>query len=469
MGSRAPTIALCVATIMFAACAEIGDFRERPTPPPSGAADPGGGAISLPRGNSDYPTDDVAAWGSNSDAAAPPDAAGQFSPDPVARGRYLAVAGDCKACHTNPGGASFAGARPIRTPFGIIYSANITPDPKTGIGGWSEADFYRAMHKGVAHGGKNLYPVFPYTYFTRMSRDEVDAIWAYLRTLQPVYQVKPSNQLPFPLNIRPLMAIWNALFFKSGEFRPNPAMSPEWNRGAYLVWGPGHCGGCHTPKNFLGADRNRRALQGNRLDNWVALNLTGDPRTGLASWSKGDIVEYLQSGRNARAAASGSMQEVVYYSTSRMSASDLEAIATYLKALPASARMRPVKLPSGQAMRAGAAIFADACAACHGANGEGQLRHYPALTGDVPVQAGDPSTIIRIILEGSRAVPTPAKPTAPGMPAFASKLSDDEIASVATFVRNSWGNRATPVSRNKVAKLRARYGHASETRAVGSP
>jgi mono/diheme cytochrome c family protein len=461
MQSRAPAIAFCIALASFVAACTTESYRREAPAVPQGAANPGGGAIGLPRANADYPSDDVAAWGPPADAAAPPDAAGQFSAEPVARGRYLVDTGDCKACHTNPGGTPFAGARPIRTPFGIIYSANITPDPKTGIGRWTEADFYRAMHKGVAHGGKNLYPVFPYTYFTRMSRADVDAIWAYLLTLPPAYQVKPANKLPFPLNIRFILKLWNALYFRPGEFRPNPAMSAEWNRGAYLVWGPGHCGGCHTPKNFLGADRNGHALQGGIIDNWVALDLTGDERRGLGSWSAGDIVEFLRSGRNARAAASGSMQEVIYDSTSRMSDSDLAAIAAYLKQLPPRRRVRGVRPPSDEAMRAGAAIYTDTCAACHGANGEGQPRHYPALAGDVPVQASDPTTIIRIILEGSRAVPTPAKPTAPGMPALAWKLSDEEIASVATYVRNSWGNSATPVSRGKVAKLRRLFGQAA--------
>ena len=438
------------------ACA-TGSYRRANPSVPQGAANPGGGAISLPLPNADYPMDGVAAWGPPADAAAPPDAAGQFSADPVARGRYLAAAGDCAACHTNPGGQPFAGARPIRTPFGIIYSANITPDPKTGIGTWTEADFYRAMHKGIAHGGKNLYPVFPYTYFTRMSRPDVDAIWAYLQTLPPTYQAKPSNKLPFPLNIRPLMALWNALFFRSGEFRGEPSKSAEWNRGAYLVWGPGHCGGCHTPKNFLGADRNKHSLEGYTLDDWAALDLNGDPRSGLSSWSKGDIVEYLRSGRNARTTASGSMQEVIYDSTSRMSDSDLAAIATYLKDLPPRELRGDARKPEAATMRGGQAIYEANCSACHGPDGEGQPRYFPSLAGDASVQASDPTTIARIILEGSRSVPTPAKPTAPAMPPFAWKLNDAQIASVATFVRNSWGNSAPAVSRSKVAKLRSRH------------
>jgi mono/diheme cytochrome c family protein len=270
--------------------------------------------------------------------------------------------------------------------------------------------------------------------------------------------VKPPNKLPFPLNIRPLMGIWNALFFKPGEFRPNRAMSAEWNRGAYLVWGPGHCGGCHTPKNLLLADRNGHALQGATLDDWVALDLTEDPRRGLASWTQGDIVEFLRSGRNARTAASGSMQEVIYYSTSRMSDSDLAAIATYLKQLPPRRRVKGFNTPSEEAMRAGEAIYTDSCSGCHDDSGEGQPRYFPPLAGDASVQARDPTTIVRIILAGSRSVPTPAKPSAPAMPAFDWKLDDSEVASVATYVRNAWGNRAPPVASGKVAKLRRRYG-----------
>ena len=276
--------------------------------------------------------------------------------------------------------------------------------------------------------------------------------------LPPVELRKPANKLPFPFNIRFLLRIWNALFFHPGEFRPDPAKTQEWNRGAYLVWGPGHCGGCHTPKNFLGADRNKHALQGGRLDNWVAVNLTGEPRQGLAAWSREEVAEYLRSGRNARTAASGAMQEVVYYSTSRMSDADLLAMATYLKDLAPKAPKPGGKPPSAAAMRAGEAIFADACAACHRANGEGVPRFFPPLAGDAALQAKDPTTIVRIILAGTRSLPTPAAPTPLAMPAFAWKLDDAQIASVATFVRNSWGNSAPAGLAAKVAKLRRKYG-----------
>lgn len=442
----APSIFLAAAVITFAAAAAA------PPAAPGNSADPGGGAVPVPPAGNDDVTADVAAWGPPS-TAEPAWAADRDSSDPIRRGRYLALAGDCESCHTAVGGPTYAGARPIPTPFGKVFSANLTPAPETGIGHWTPDQFYRAMHKGRGPHGRHFYPVFPYTYFTKMPRADTDAIYAYLRTLPPVELKTPPPKLPFPLNIRGLMGIWNALFFRPGEFRPDPARSAEWNRGAYLVQGPGHCAGCHTPKNFLGADRKKRAFEGGRLDDWVAVNLTGHPRQGLASWSREDIAEYLRSGRNAHATASGSMQEVVYYSTSRMSDSDLLAIATYLKDLPPAApRMRPRLAKAGQ-MQAGAAIFADTCAACHGSNGQGIPRIFPPLAGNASVQAKDPTTLVRIVLAGSRSVPTPARPTPVAMPAFAWKLTDDEVASAVTFIRNSWGNQAPAVSVSKVAKL----------------
>jgi mono/diheme cytochrome c family protein len=450
-----PTLTLGLSVIAFAAAAAAA-----PTAPPSGnasagyGADPGGGAVPVPPAGPGDVTADLPSWGPPNGGAAPASAADQGSADPIARGRYLVDAGDCKTCHTLPGGEPFAGGRPIGTPFGAIYSSNITPDPRTGIGAWSEEEFYRAMHKGVGHGGKNLYPAFPYPYFTRMPRADVDAVRAYLSTLAPVYRVKPANHLPFPINIRFLLKLWNALFLHAGDFRPDPARSEAWNRGAYLVQGPGHCGGCHTPKNFLGADHKSKALQGGKLDNWVALNLTGDPRQGLARWSQADISEYLRTGRNARSTASGSMQEVVYYSTSRMSDADLGAIAVYLKDLPPGAPRTDARAPAAGAIRAGEAIFADVCSACHRGDGGGTPRFFPPMTANSAVQSRDPTTTIRIILQGSRSLPTPGMPTPLGMPAFAWKLDDDEVASVATFVRNNWGNRAPPVTAGQVRKLR---------------
>ncbi|HEX4739479.1 MAG TPA: cytochrome c [Allosphingosinicella sp.] len=450
---RRPSLAsfcLGFALIAFAAAAAA------PPAPPDNGADPGGGAVPVPPAGNDDVTADVATWGPPS-AAEPAGAADAHSADPAVRGRYLVDAGDCKSCHTAVGGQPFAGARPIPTPFGQVFSANLTPDAATGIGAWTADHFYRAMHKGRGPHGKHFYPVFPYTHFTQMPRADTDAIYAYLRTLPPVVLKTPPPKIPFPLNIRGLLGIWNALFFHPGEFRPAPAKSEEWNRGAYLVQGPGHCGGCHTPKNFLGADKRKRLYQGGKLDNWVAVNLTEDPRQGLARWSREDVAEYLRAGRNGWSTASGPMQEVIYYSTSRMSDADLLAIATYLKDLPPAAPAVHATPPGAAQMQAGAAIFADTCAGCHKANGEGNPGLFPPLAGNASVQSKDPTTLVRIVLQGSRSVPTPAKPTPLAMPAFAWKLGDGEIAAVTTFIRNSWGNEAPAVGPGKVAKLRRKY------------
>ena len=412
----------------------------------------GGGGVAIPPATDQLPTANLPTWGP---PGAPPDAVDAVSADPVAHGRYLAVTGDCAACHTRVGGAPYAGGRGINTPFGAIFSSNITPDPATGIGAWSADDFYRAIHKGVGHGGKRLYPAFPYPYFTHITRADSDDLFAYLRTVPAVADTPPPNKLPFPLNIRFLMRIWNALFFKPGAFAAEPARSAEWNRGAYLVQGPGHCGACHTPKNFLAADKAGRALQGGKLDNWTAVNLTGDVRDGLGGWSKADIVEYLRTGRNARTSASGGMTEVVYRSTSRMSDADLAAMATYLKDAAPSGRTAP-QAADAAAMRAGEAIYLDSCAACHRADGKGVPRLFPPLSGDAAVQSADATTITRMILTGSRSIPTPGAPTPLAMPPYGGKLTNAQVASVATYVRNSWGNAAPAVTASQVAALRRR-------------
>jgi mono/diheme cytochrome c family protein len=432
---------------MIAALAMAGAAPARPLP---GA---GGGGVAIPPASDALPTADSPTWGPPGTAA--PGAADALSADPVARGRYLATAGDCAACHTRVGGAAYAGGRPINTPIGVIFSSNITPDPATGLGAWTADAFFRAVHKGIGQGGRPLYPAFPYPYFAHLTRADSDGLFAYLKTLRPVTETPPPNKLPFPVNLRFLMWIWDALFFRPATLVADPARSAAWNRGAYLVQGPGHCGACHTPKNFLGADRSSRALQGGRIDNWAAVNLAGDVRDGLGDWSKDDIAEYLRTGRNARTAASGSMTEVIYRSTSRLSDADLAAIATYLKGLAPSGRTAPLA-PSGTPMLAGEAIFLDSCAACHRADGEGAPRLFPPLRGDAALQGTDATTVVRIILGGSRAVPTPGAPTPLTMPSYADKLSDPEIASVATYVRNTWGNAAPRVTASQVAALRRR-------------
>ena len=433
------------------------------SPIPGPVPDPGGGAIATPRATAKDATAEATTWGPPNAGAEPAAAADALSADPVARGRYLIVAGDCRSCHTNPGGAAFAGARPIGTPFGDIYSSNITPDRRTGIGSWTDDQFYKALHEGVRPDGARLYPAFPYPHFTRLSRADADAMRAYLATVPPVSQVKPANRLPFPLNLRFMMRIWDALYFRPGTFQPDPARSAEWNRGAYLVDGPGHCGACHTPMNLLGAERQDRAFQGGKLDDWVTVNITGAGRDGLASWSQVDLVEYLRTGRNARASASGSMQEVVYESTSRMSDADLAAIATYLRTIPGSGAAPDAGAPDAAALRAGEAIYLDACAACHKSNGEGAPRLFPPLKGSASLQSKDPTTVVRVILEGARSVPTPGRPTPLAMPAFGWKLTDDQIASVASYIRNSWGNLTPAVAERDVSRLRRRHAAAASS------
>ena len=368
----------------------------------------------------------------------------------IERGRALVIQADCMPCHTQPGGLPWAGGRPLRTPFGDILSANITPDLETGIGSWTDAQFVDALQKGVGPDGDHLYPAMPYTYFTKMRREDALAIRAYLNTVKPVRNEVISDQLPFPLSIRAGMLAWNALFFDNGEYKQDPNKSAEWNQGAYLVQALGHCGGCHTNKNFAGADETSKALQGGNLGGWFAPNLTGDERTGLGRWSVDDIVEYLATGHNQFAAAAGPMSDVIEYSTSKMDQTELRAIAIYLKDLPGQGNgPAPVKDVS-----VGAAIYADECSACHFGNGGGEPRLFPSLAKGPSVLQDDPTSLIRVVLQGVRTVGTNGAPTAPGMPSFDWKLNDDQVAAVLTYVRNAWGNAAPAVSASDVADQR---------------
>ncbi|VIO72950.1 Nicotinate dehydrogenase subunit B [Bradyrhizobium ivorense] len=262
--------------------------------------------------------------------------AGSLSPQEftqVERGRYLSILSDCSGCHTAPGGKPFSGGRLIETPFGNIASANITPDVKTGIGTWSDDEFEAALRKGIGRTGAHLYPAMPYNAFTKMSREDVLAIRAYLNSLQPVRNSRSPKTLPFPFSIRAAMTVWNALYFQEGSYKPDPVRSAEWNRGKFIVDGPGHCGACHTPKTLLGGERVDQYLQGASLQGWSAPDITGDSRAGLARWTVEDIALYLKTGHNRTAAAAGPMAEVVDLSTSKMTEEDRQAIATYLKSL----------------------------------------------------------------------------------------------------------------------------------------
>lgn len=374
----------------------------------------------------------------------------------IERGRYLAAAGDCAACHTADGGAPFAGGRAIPTPFGTIYSTNITPDKETGIGRWSNQEFYKAMHEGVRRDGKRLYPAFPYPSYTKVGVDDVRAIKAYLDALPPVKQQNKPSELPWPLSIREVMAGWNALYFQEGTYRTDPNKSAQWNRGAYLVEGLGHCGACHTPKTPLGGPKKNERLEGGYGEHWYASSLSGDLRDGLGAWTAAEIVEYLKTGSNAKAAAAGPMAEVVKNSTQHLSDGDLDAIATYLKDMPRikDQRENVASSTDNAVMDRGKALYVDNCTGCHLENGVGIPQVFPPLKASAPVQAKDPATVLQAIIEGATVVATKDKPTALAMPAFGWKLSDQEIADLTTYIRNAWGNHASVVDAGTVADVR---------------
>ncbi|WP_213772775.1 c-type cytochrome [Bradyrhizobium sp. dw_78] len=378
----------------------------------------------------------------------------QPSPETIARGKALTETADCAGCHTADPARPFAGGKRIDTPFGGIYSPNLTPDRETGLGAWSDNDFYRALHEGVAPDGSRYYPAFPYPNFTRMTRDDVVAIRAYLATLAPIRNTPPPPELRWPLNHRVLMRAWDWLFFRPRTFVPKPQKSAEWNRGAYLVRGPAHCSACHTPKNLFGANKRGRAYSGAAVQGWFAPRLDGAERSGLKSWSVDDIVEYLQSGRNGRSHADGLMAEIVVHSTSKMSDADVHAMAVYLKDLRTRMAEPIVSPPPPAQMADGEKIYKGACIACHEADGSGAPRIYPPLPGNANLQSADPSSTLRIILDGAETVTTPRAPNTGSMPAYGGKLSDQEVADIATYIRNAWGNAAPAVTSGEVAKAR---------------
>jgi mono/diheme cytochrome c family protein len=374
------------------------------------------------------------------------------------RGHYLSILGDCAGCHTHAHGPAYAGGLPFNAQFGTVYSTNITPDKDTGIGNWTADQFYRALHTGVAADGRHLYPAFPYVYFSRLTRRDTDDLFAYLKTLKPIRQTPTPNRLIFPFNIRAGLIFWNWLYLPKAQPAPHPSASAAWRRGEYLVNGLGHCAACHTPKDILFGDKTGQAFIGGVVDNWYAANLTGRALDGLGKWSHDDVVKFLAIGRNKYATAAGSMQEKVTLSTSHMRDDDRAAIATYLKSLAPSGPQVSKKADAKQ-MASGQALFVQHCKICHAPPGQpdqpgsGPLPDYPKLAGDTLILGRDPTTVLRIILEGAASPVTPNEKTTYSMPSFAT-LRDDEIADVASYIRNAWGNRAAPVSAGTVKRLR---------------
>jgi mono/diheme cytochrome c family protein len=367
-----------------------------------------------------------------------------------AQGRYLAAAGNCVSCHTRPGGAPFAGGLPFSTPLGILYSTNITPDVATGIGSWNSADLRLAMQRGVARGGAHLFPAFPYTSFTKVSDADIQAIYAYLRTVPAVRYQPPDNGVLFAM--RWPMALWNALFFKPGRYDIKLSQSAESNRGAYLVEGLGHCGACHTPRNLLLAEKSDQAYHGGVLQaavgkheerRWSAVDLTNNSR-GLGAWSIPELTQYFQTGVSARAGAFGPMNEVIVNSLKQLAPQDLHAMAVYLKTLPARA-YADGSVPASQ-LSEGAPIYKARCEKCHGRSGRGGLFSSPPLAGSAVVQAEDPASLINVILYGADMAPQLSYGDWETMPAYATILNDAQLAAVSNYVRGSWGNRAGAVS-----------------------
>ncbi|UAJ08741.1 cytochrome c [Polymorphobacter megasporae] len=391
-------------------------------------------------------------------------AAASFPATQVAQGAVLASAGYCSACHTAKGGKAFAGGYPMATGFGTVYSTNITPDVATGIGGWSEPAFRRAMHEGVSRDGAHLFPAFPYDHFTKLTDTDVAALYAYFMTREPVRQEARDNTIPFPLSLRPLQAGWKLLFFTPSRYVPQPPHGAAWNRGAYLVEGISHCGACHTPRNALGAEKHDRMYAGAPVDHWIAPPLDATNPAPLA-WSHDELVAYLGTGISRfHGTAAGPMAEVPR-GLAALPPEDVAAIATYLVSLNGSAAraaegpavvqkaLAADRIGVGLQYDPAARLYAGACASCH-YNGRGQVNPLrPDLALNTAVTMDDPTNLIRVILYG-----IDAKDGAPGvvMPGFARGFTDADIARLAAYLRATRTTKAAwPSLQNTVASIRA--------------
>lgn len=388
----------------------------------------------------------------------------------IEKGRYLTTASDCVACHSVPGGKPYAGGLAFTLPFGTIYSSNITPDRTHGIGAWTDAQFVRAMRHGVDNQGRELYPAFPYTAYANMSTDDLLAIRAYLNTLAPAAVAVEANRLSFPFNQRYLMRAWKLFNGPQHPFERDATRSPEWNRGAYLVEGPGHCAECHTPRNFMYGLNRSQNYAGAVAQGWKAYNLTSDREAGMGDWTVDEIAAYLGTGHApGRGAASGSMAEAVSLSLRYLTQADLRAMAVYLHSLPPKPSERGARVdqnaplmrastpysPAPAEMRGGNAqglrLFEGACASCHGWNGEGLQTPYGALRGAQTVNDPQATNLVQVILRGSQIQ------TAEGtveMPAFGESFTDTEVAALANYVLSHFGNKRPSVTPAQVAEMR---------------
>ncbi|EMH4164276.1 cytochrome c [Pluralibacter gergoviae] len=383
----------------------------------------------------------------------------------IKQGEYLSRLGDCMACHSAPGKPAYAGGLAIESNLGTIYSTNITPDKTRGIGSYSEAQFADAVRKGVLPDGTRLYPAMPYPDYARISDEDIHALYVYfMQGVAPSSEQPPATDLSFPFNQRWGIRFWDLFFTAEGPFKPIAGASAQVNRGAYIVEGLGHCGSCHTPRGFAMQEKaldsgDAAFLSGGNLNGWEVPSLRGLPR-----WNAQQIVDYLQTGRNDRAAVGGEMTSVVEHSSAWMHDDDLQAIAAYLKFLggnPAlqrgdesARRATEARLTAGQGLSVGERLYVDNCGACHFASGQGAPKIFPQIDGATLVNAAAPDGLIHTILAGAQLPSTEKAPSALAMPGFADRLSDDEVAQLATFIRQGWSNSAPAVTEKQVAEVR---------------
>lgn len=377
----------------------------------------------------------------------------------VERGAYLARVGNCMGCHTAAGGAEYAGGRALQTGFGTLYTSNLTPDPETGLGRWSAQDFWRALHNGRSRGGRLLYPAFPYDSYTQVTQGDADDLFAYLQSLAPVRAVAPAHELGFPYGTQAALALWRALYFTPRVWQEQPRKAPDWNRGAYLARGLGHCAACHAPRNALGASAG--AMTGGFVagQGWYAPSLLDGGEAGVRPGHESASLQLMATGAGPSGAALGPMAEVVVRSTQHWRAQDLQALAIYLRdeAVPAApARERSAPAPATLAL--GRQLYGQQCAVCHGSEGQGVPGAFPRLAGNASVNLAEPRNLLLAVLEGGYPAATPQRPRPHGMPPFGHVLSDAQVAAVASYVRNAWGNQAPEVATMEVYRARERRG-----------